>query len=222
MFQAGFYEERNPLLMIRLPLKFQEDHPELTRNIKLNENRLATPYDLHITLRHILNLSVDKELPLEASGCKECKSLFEEITLERTCNDVHIPFDSCPCSMEKLRTDDAVVISAAQHTLDDINKKLYKRCEKLKLGNITSVIQQLADPWTISYIIQFNVTHSRAKFETYVRRKLSSLFSDKPQFELVQRTVHVNDNEAQSAPICIIKLMHRSSYSETCVNDPDL
>lgn len=84
----GFYEERLPFLFMRLPFKFQNENPKIVSNLRKNLNRLTTPYDLHITLKHIINLSLGKtKLRKEAVGCPKCRSLFDEIPKVRSCFD---------------------------------------------------------------------------------------------------------------------------------------
>ena len=207
--QNGFYEERSPFLAIRLPLPFQRNYPEITRNLKLNANRLTTPYDLYATLRHIINLSTDAKLETEALGCRMCKSLFSEIPIERQCSDVNIPHDSCPCSLIKLNGSEEVVQFAARHSVEILNNNLEKRktengerCANLKLIKVSSVYQQLTSPWHIQYIIQFEVSPSKARFEALLERKMKTLVFESPQFELMQAIVPLNNE-----PYCIPNLL---------------
>lgn len=164
----------------------------------MNTNRLTTPYDLHITLRHILNLSAKKKVAVKASGCQNCKSLFEVIPFARDCNDANIPHDSCPCSLVNLSNTQQVVKFGAQYAVDELNKELADMstekgecCAKLKLANITFAKQQPTSPWNMNYIIQFTVTPSKARFEVLLKRKFSSLFSSEPVFELMHDVTHI-------------------------------
>lgn len=203
LFQAGFYEERSPMLFIRLPPRFQEAHPDYVRNLKENSNRLTTPFDLHVTLRHILSLSTDEEVPLEASGCKNCHSLFDPATNRRSCRSVNIPDDSCPCSLMPLNASMEVVTLAAQHAVDVLNQNLTNSCETLKLVNVTSAHQQLTSQWNMNYLIRFTVAPSKAQFEAFLRRRMSTLFSLSPKFELLRQIVHTN---AEKEPtVCVLK-----------------
>lgn len=205
-WQNGFLEERSPLLAIRLPLPFRKDHPHLTRNLRLNANRLTTPHDLYATLRHIINLSTGSKLETKAEGCQMCKSLFYEIPFERTCIDVNIPHHSCPCTLIKLDGSDEVVQYAARHSVEILNKDVRKierktggNCSQLRLLNVTSAYHQTTSPWHIQYIIQFEVTPSKARFEALLERKMKTLVYESPQFELMQAIVHLNEAD----PICV-------------------
>lgn len=164
-------------------------------NLRSNSERLTTPYDLHITLRHILNLSVGKRIEKVAVGCPNCKSLFDEIP-QRSCSDVRIPRDSCPCSLKELSTSQEVVKLAAQHAVEDLNRKLKliegENCSMLTLKEITSAKQELTSAWNMNFLIRFTVSPSKAKFEALMARRFSTIVSTSPQFELLEETVHVN------------------------------
>lgn len=180
-------------------MQFQKAYPELTQNLRVNSNRLTTPYDLHITLRHILNLSVKKKFPAVATGCRMCRSLFHEIPIVRTCGDVNIPHESCPCSFEGVSVSKLIVKFAAQHAVDTLNKKLKSKktengedCAILRLRNVTLAKHQLTSPWNLNYVVEFNVTPSNGQFEALLKRKFSSIVTHPPQFELLQEIVHTN------------------------------
>lgn len=218
-FQTGFYEERAPLLFIRLPPRFQKTYPDYVQNLKINSKRLTTPFDLHITLRHILNLSAEKKVPLKAIGCKNCKSLFDPISIGRSCSNVNIPDESCPCSLVPLKTSLKVVKLAAQHAIDVLNKNLKtmktksgEHCAMLSLGNITSANQQLTSKSNLNYILRFTVTPSKAQYEVLLRRKASTLFSLSPQFELLNEILHTN---VDKEPIVCISKSTKRMETET-------
>lgn len=202
------------MLFIRLPPRFQEAHPDYVRNLKENSNRLTTPFDLHVTLRHILSLSTDEEVPLEASGCKNCHSLFEPATNRRSCRSVNIPDDSCPCSLMPLNASMEVVTLAAQHAVDVLNQNLTNSCETLKLVNVTSAHQQLTSQWNMNYLIRFTVAPSKAQFEAFLRRRMSTLFSLSPQFELLRQIVHTNAEKEPTACVPKTEVKRRKESGE--------
>jgi Protein of unknown function (DUF229) len=205
-FQAGFFEERAPIFRIRLPTRFIKQYPQLVRNLKANSNRLITPYDLHITLLHILNLSVKKSVLLKAAGCSQCQSLFDEVSECRRCRDVAIPKDSCPCSITKLSVSKKVVKYAVSFAVNALNEMLQtmtsangEKCSQVSLVNITSAHEQLGSR-EINYIVRFTVTKTNAEFEAFMRRKTSTLFSMKPKFEMIQEIVNMNEKISMCVP----------------------
>ena len=73
----GTYEEHLPWLSIVLPPWFKKKYPRLTKNMRVNEDRVISPFDLHHTLHHFLNL--DKQSP--------GTSLMTELSPQRTCDE---------------------------------------------------------------------------------------------------------------------------------------
>ena len=53
----GKLEERNPFMSIRFPPSFEKDHPAAAKNLRTNAHRLSTPFDIHATLRDIIDYS---------------------------------------------------------------------------------------------------------------------------------------------------------------------
>jgi len=53
----GKTEERLPLLVVSVPTWFAERHPEMTKNLATNSDRLVTPLDVHQTLLDILDVT---------------------------------------------------------------------------------------------------------------------------------------------------------------------
>lgn len=51
---VGWYEERLPFIYIWLPDWFRNENPDAYQALKLNENRLTSPFDLYETFRDIL------------------------------------------------------------------------------------------------------------------------------------------------------------------------
>lgn len=211
-----------------MPLQFQTAYPELVKNLRVNSHRLTTPYDLHITLRHILNLSAFKKIPTKAIGCRNCRSLFHEISLVRSCGDVNIPDDSCPCSLEIIKVSKRVIKFAAQHAVDALNQKLKsmkaengEACAVLKLQNIILAQSQLMSPWNLNYLITFNVSPSNAQFEALMERKFESILTYAPRFKLLQEIFHINKDHE---PIfCVPKSQLSGNITKrVVVNDEDL
>ena len=202
-FQSGFYEDRSPSLYIRLPPRFITEHPSLVQNLRENADKITSPYDLHITLRHILSLSTKKQMLLKAVGCSHCRSLFQEVPSCRRCQDAAIPVSSCPCSYQRFADvhDKKVVLFAANFALKILNTKIGKmkeengeNCARFELVEITDAYEQMATQFDVNYIIRFIVSPTKSHFEATVRRKLTTLISTTPQFELLGEIVHMNEN----------------------------
>lgn len=78
-----------------MPQSFQKEHPEQMKNLRLNSRKLTTPFDIHETLKDLLNFDnfnqdTEKQ-PLRG------KSLFRYIPLNRSCKDAQIEPHWCSC-----------------------------------------------------------------------------------------------------------------------------
>ncbi|XP_034669828.1 uncharacterized protein LOC117902513 [Drosophila subobscura] len=95
----GFLEERLPMLHIYLPPWFRKTYPSYAQSLYLNRNRLSSPYDLHSTLRHILQLNATKpeDLP-PLANCPTSQSLFYPLPADRSCKEACIGDHFCSCT----------------------------------------------------------------------------------------------------------------------------
>lgn len=145
----GRLEERLPMLMIALPQSFQQEYPEFTKTLQQNSHRLITPFDVHATLVHLLNLkndwaftnpdNVSKELSLNFT--KRAHSLFQPIPENRSCDDAFIEEHWCTCE-SSLEADikSNTVKQVANFLVSYVNKLLKpvsQKCAHLTLNKIS-------------------------------------------------------------------------------------
>jgi len=86
--EQGKFEERMPFVAVRLPSWFSERYPAAAANLRLNSDRLTTPFDLHETMMDMLDMqrsrnATEKQRP-------RAYSLFQDIPDDRTCADAAI------------------------------------------------------------------------------------------------------------------------------------
>ena len=169
----GWLEERLPFLYIWLPEKFRKAHPEIEKNLKTNRDRLSSPYDLHLTLKHILQLSGGYNNTYEPSAvsCPECLSLFKELPFDRSCSDAGISKHWCTCvEFEEIDKTSNFVKMAVNHVVKSLNSDLsaQPKCATLKLNEIQSARKSIYQS-AIDYLVSFNVLPSKAQLEATVR-----------------------------------------------------
>lgn len=155
----------------------------MIRNLKINRNRLSNPYDLHMTLKHILELSKRVENLSSALSCPPCQSILNELPENRSCSDAHIDPHWCTCTAYRsIDRKDTFAKKAVKFVINDINNELdakarmpnsTKLCTHLKLKSIISakkseMTRVNATHYYFSYLLVFDVTPSNAKFETTV------------------------------------------------------
>jgi len=91
--RAGKLEHRLPMLYMTIPknLKLLAIPGAYNLdNLRTNQRRLVTPFDLHATLKQIAS-------PKEFNLSPWSKSLFSKISSDRTCEEAKIPLPYCAC-----------------------------------------------------------------------------------------------------------------------------
>lgn len=198
---TGWLEERLPFMFIWLPPWFRDEHPEIVQNLKINRNRLTNPYDLHMTLKHILELSGRVETLPPATSCANCQSLFREMPWNRSCEETSIASHWCTCAPYKpTNENDKVVKEAVNFVLKYLNVELKKHgnlCAELTLHTIAYARKAEYNREAMGsfhdYMCVFQVMPSRGWFETTVRYTLST-----KQFEVTGSVSRLDVYASQS------------------------
>lgn len=153
----GRLEERLPFLSIRMPEQFQHDYPERMKNLRLNSDRLTTPFDLHATFLHLFNIQ---------SNDTRSSSLFHLISTNRTCEQIGITSHLCACHQWKtISTNDSFIVRFGHEALSFFNRFLSiakTQCAKLELIRLVKA-RQLTHHAT--YQIQFVTRPGDGLFE---------------------------------------------------------
>lgn len=183
---TGWLEERLPFIFIWLPKWFKDEHPEIVQALKINRNRLTNPYDLHMTLKHVLELSGRKEKFPPAPSCKNCQSLFKEVPWNRSCEETAIASHWCTCAPYKTCSkSDKMVKAVANFVADQMNNELrnqtdgknHKLCAELKVRQISyarkAEYRNNSEPHD-DYLVVFEASPSGGWFESTVRFMLDS------------------------------------------------
>ena len=121
----GKYEDSLPFNFIMVPKWFQKVYPEAYKNLKTNEQRLTTPYDVYATLIDILTgrLENRKKSKVETIGT----SLFDEIREDRTCDMAKIPAEFCVGDVFlKFDKEKTIFKDLMSFVLKSINKEMRK------------------------------------------------------------------------------------------------
>ncbi|XP_055949661.1 uncharacterized protein LOC129983955 [Argiope bruennichi] len=150
---VGKFEERLPLMYIHVPKWFLDQYPEIAKNLQTNQDRLMTLFDVHATMLHILDLSKSEEI---RSMFTLGKSLFEEISPNRTCPDAYIQTHWCPCQeFDVVDFSSPEAINASQAIVDNINYKLQPYggiCEVLEVDTIIDARVGKANELMVQYL----------------------------------------------------------------------
>ncbi|XP_066283082.1 uncharacterized protein [Branchiostoma lanceolatum] len=132
----GRLEERLPFFGIAVPPWMKVSHPEIIRNLRKNEERLTSAFDFHKMLQHVMDYPGDP-FGFQGHGI----SLFQEIPINRTCEDASIADHWCTClqtvpinKTNKLVREAAGFAVSYMNHLTSVHRSL---CVELFLRNIT-------------------------------------------------------------------------------------
>ncbi|KAH8259871.1 hypothetical protein KR026_012146 [Drosophila bipectinata] len=185
---SGHLEERLPAIFFWLPEHLKKSHPEFVQALQVNKNRLTTPYDLHLTMKHILSLSgrVNYESLGPAPDCPQCQTLFRPVPLQRSCADVSIADHWCTCwayesvsstSQETRKLGKRVVKYLNTFVAEFRNGTYAKLCAPLSLHKIRSAFRahpNALDPEDVkTYRLIFVTSPNNGWYEATVRHNRS-------------------------------------------------
>ncbi|KAF6215426.1 hypothetical protein GE061_010179 [Apolygus lucorum] len=184
----GFLEERLPFMYFMLPDWFKEKYPTAMTNLNVNRKRLTSPYDIHETLKDVLDLSQITEDALKQK--RKFKglgiSLFRPISTDRKCKDTGIPDEWCACHTNKpLAISSRESQEAAASVVLQINSLLtgYRQCSTLKISKLINArLEEVPNKESLKYsfkdyIVTLETTPGKGLFEATVRYKLNAGFT---------------------------------------------
>lgn len=190
----GFLEERLPMFFISLPIWFKENYPNLVKNLEINQHRLVTPFDINMTLQHLLKLAKPSYNVYQTQDCQKCQTIFNEMPENRTCNDAGIPEAWCTCIPFQIESPKSKTIKAVtQLIIQEMNhyfeqKNLTSLCSTLKLKEITLAKKRFRDE---SLTIN-NLTTYAIDFTTDPLTNPKTLFSATVDYDEKHKTIHLN------------------------------
>ncbi|CAL8092274.1 unnamed protein product [Orchesella dallaii] len=183
--RQGLLEQRLPMLYFVMPKWFKEKYGRAVENMRNNQERLTTPYDLYATLVDLLSLKeIEKEkiksreiILKELSSLPRGISLFLPIPPSRTCEMAGIEDHYCVCrNIEDIWIDSEDVIEAAKFAVKFINLILdnFPQCRQLELGDITKakIGEDMDNPDVKLLLVFFNTLPNNGSFgATVVKEK---------------------------------------------------
>ncbi|KAG5896230.1 hypothetical protein JTB14_009729 [Gonioctena quinquepunctata] len=119
---SGWLEERIPFMYFFIPESFKKKFPKKYGRLVNNTERLTTPYDVFNTIEEVLKIGNASYVARGSRGCPGCKSLFEEIPENRTCEDASIDENWCACThYNSVGSKGPIVRSIAEYIVWKIN-----------------------------------------------------------------------------------------------------
>ncbi|XP_061393283.1 uncharacterized protein LOC133328751 [Musca vetustissima] len=220
--KEGYIEERLPMFFMRLPQWFQTQHPDIVESLIVNKNRLTSPYDIHVTLKHLALISLGKNGTIQLpSSCPTCQTLLQPVPQNRTCPMAGIEDHWCTCTpFESLDTDSIEMKNLTNLVIYKMNEYLQSgpyadRCvstmslhriieANLKLDLHTDTHKSRIQEYRINFIIDPNEAEFEATF--LYDRKTRTVLVDVTEISRLNRYADdskcIDDNIVKKYCIC--------------------
>lgn len=142
----GKLEERLPFMYLIVPKWLENHHAFVRRNLKINQHRLSTPFDVYETLKDILYFDgKEKSVKQSSRGV----SWFREIPDTRSCDQAGILPHWCACLQHQaISVTEEVIRKASAALLNKIKLELFSYqsiCANLSLHK-THEATRLVEP----------------------------------------------------------------------------
>ncbi|XP_065217381.1 uncharacterized protein LOC135843428 [Planococcus citri] len=149
--QQGKLEERLPFFSFTFPSWFKNKYPEAYSNFRDNVHRLTTPFDVHKTLKNVLNFEGPGVGTLDERGI----SLFRKIPKQRSCRDAEIEPHWCACLVwQTIDFNTKIIHRAAKEFvefLNQYNSQFTNLCKKLDLDSIRDAAKLLPNKRVLTF-----------------------------------------------------------------------
>ncbi|EDV54369.1 uncharacterized protein LOC6548873 [Drosophila erecta] len=200
----GKVEESRPLAMLCYPRWLEERYPQALSNLKSNNRRLVTAFDLHATLLNFPHLTYledqqlqQRRLELWAMGKDIPRgiSLFLPIPDHRDCFLAAIPTAYCLCQQPtNVPTSNGYVLRAARLIIRNVNKMIRSHtppCKTLYLDQVLTADKwrRIADEHQSEFRLRLLATPGEGQFEGIVRYTGYKLAVDGP---ITRLNIHRN------------------------------
>lgn len=203
----GRIEDSLPFVFIVLPQWWREKYPLAWGNLRRNSHSLTTPFDLHETLKDLLNPQVMRESFLKrrikvqaAMPISRGISWFLPVPNTRTCDMAHIANHWCMChTSNTVSLNDTNLQDSVSFLMNELNTMLsrYPLCATLRLKLIkdAKVWLDMTDGSTLmDYTVTIQTVPGDAVFEGTIRYK-----ADDNTRKLVGSVSRLNAYGTQSA-----------------------
>jgi hypothetical protein len=197
----GTHEVQSPVFFVVTPKWFSNKYRTIDDNLRRNTRKLTTLYDLHETLRNILNFN-GGEVP-QYSVPQRGESLFSKISDTRNCSDVGVPESMCSCSQYKKVENTSLI-----YRKFDLSNIVVRKINDL-LENHMTICEQLTLDKTI--IVYMDTSKKRLQgFKITIRTSPGGALFEAPVFV---------DSTTNEHKVGLILRINRYGDQSKCVND---
>jgi len=185
--ETGIRENLMPHLFMLTPRKLLKKFPELDSVLTANQNKLSTPHDVHVTLKH---LAVYPHSPKGVAHMSYAKSLLTPLP-DRDCFSCGIPNNWCLCHEWVTVPASVPTQKIAEYAMGKLNEFVQNGksiCRSLVLQNIIGIVMTQAETSVFpTYRIEFSVVAPRSIiFRAFVTETVNGYWMD--QWDITQTT----------------------------------
>ncbi|XP_020280908.1 uncharacterized protein LOC109853331 isoform X2 [Pseudomyrmex gracilis] len=203
----GRIEESLPFVFIVLPKWWRDKFPLAWGNLRRNSHSLTTPFDLHETLKDLLNPYIlresflKKRIKVQATApISRGISWFLSVPDARNCDMAQIANHWCMChTSNAVSLNDTALQDNVQFLVNELNDMLrkYPMCANLSLKQIKDAklwVDKTDSSTLMDYTVTIQTTPGDAIFESTIRYK-----ADDNSRKLVGSVSRLNTYGTQSA-----------------------
>ncbi|XP_060655763.1 uncharacterized protein LOC132791003 isoform X1 [Drosophila nasuta] len=211
----SFLEERLPMLHIYLPPWFRHKYPKYSQALYLNRNRLSSNFDLHNTLRHILQLNAT--LPTDLAPlvrCPSSQSLLHTLPRERSCEDACITEHWCTCKEFIAQSMNGEMFYISKMVVYHINRwmlvhRYNEFCQRIQLSDMESAEKKMLFEENSTETMHGDIAIYRLRFRTF------------PGSATFQATVRLNRELKKLDNFYVPDISRLNAYhnDSLCIND---
>lgn len=218
---VGKMEERLPFMYIVLPKRLVTDYPQMAAAVRLNANRLTTPFDIYESL---VNLIAFDGIHYPNAISSRGMTLFSEIPLDRTCEHATILPHWCTChETEEVRVDDEAVLYGANHVVKHINNLLKiheSRCAVLSLASVSDARKIIPNDRVMRYLSSLHDVLGRTvRFASEQRfAEYQLVFSTNPGGGTFEATVRLSGTKQNDVEIADISRINEYGLQSVCID----
>ncbi|GIY23125.1 uncharacterized protein CDAR_469641 [Caerostris darwini] len=222
---VGKFEERMPFMYIHFPPWFVEQYPEIANNIRTNQERLITLFDIHATLVQLLDPLKELNAAERTATTPYGLSLLGEISPYRTCETASVYTHWCCCQvLQEVSPSQVEVLKSAEVVVECINNELRMEkspsCPELSPSSITSAKLGQLNDLVLRFVKHENIVEDRnvvygdriVKYEDYILEILT-----KPNGAVFESTVR---HDVVDDSYCVVDIHEKFSDEQksTCID----
>lgn len=197
----GGIEDKMPLFTVFFPERFSKSQPDAVANLKRNEMRLTSAFDVYCMLIDILRLSSNPSHQVGKFKTLHGLSLFGNIPANRSCLEAGIDGEYCSCTQETgVPITASFIKGAANYLVKKINSillakyKNFNLCAELVLSKVKNArfVGSIEEMWKATkktFKVVFETSPSGGVFEgtIYIAGPKNDVFVGAGDIERINR-----------------------------------